>query len=635
MALFVGVLSTTFHAQRSAPGAFAGGACDVDALSRSEAEFSRLQTLNGSGSSGVSAADVRAASADYLAKAEACYQATYGSSVQHIDDGGVWFTEDGSRPFVTFGTKWGAGSPFTHGANVPGPRIRGGTVTFSYMGDGVDLTADSASAGSNVAITSLPGYQVCYITRISMAFAAWSAVADIQFTQVADNGLPFNQSGATGDIRIGAHTFDGPFAVLAHAYYPPPNGSSASGDVHFDRQESWSCSPAGGIDIGIVAAHEIGHSIGLDHEPTIAALMNPTYNPGVASEPIADDITAASSIYGAPSPSTVVVDFGPGNGVWLLDKGPIWSQLHPLSPEAIVTGDLDGNGVDDIICDFGAANGLWVKMNNSSWSQLHGFDPSIMATADLDGNGKDDLIVGFPGFGTYVYYNNSSWVQLHPLIPDRMAAGNINQTVGDDLVLDFGASFGIYLFKNNTTWQQLHGLSSVALAVADIDGNGKDDVIISFAGGAGTWAFKNNATWFQINAASALRMATGNFDGNPMKDLILDFGAPGIWFFNNGTTFALLHGQTSEALTAGDFDRNGTDDVVVDFGSGNGFWIRLDNGTWVQGHTASPETLNMAHLHFTAIRSDLCHDGPPVDPTRASPAGGAAPGAVLGAASGC
>jgi hypothetical protein len=327
-------------------------------------------------------------------------------------------------------------------------------------------------------------------------------------------------------------------------------------------------------------------------------------NPPLGVELNALDVIGYDRVITSPRPhaETIVANFGPGAGVWLLDSGPslslVWSQLHPFSPEAIVTGDLDGNGIDEIICDFGATYGIWVRWNNSSWSQLHGGDPSIMAIADLDGNGKKDLIVGFPGFGTYVYYNNTNWVQLHPLVPDRMVAGNIGGIGGDALVLDFGGPFpGIYVFKNNSTWQPLHGLRSVALAVADIDGNGQDDVIVSFAGGAGTWAFKNNATWFQINAASALRVAAGYFDGNAKKDLILDFGAAGIWFFNNGTTFTLFHPQTSEAFVAGDFDRNGTDDVVVDFGPGAGFWIRLDNGTWVQAHTLSPQSLNMAHLH--------------------------------------
>jgi hypothetical protein len=148
-------------------------------------------------------------------------------------------------------------------------------------------------------VTSLPGFQPCFITEIQTAFAAWQAVANIQFVQVNDNGAAFDDAGAAGDIRIGAHVFDGPSGILAHAYYPPSNGTSAAGDLHFDSQETWSCDN-NGINIGVVALHEIGHSLGLAHESTgKVAVMDPYYNPNLYGLQ-ADDINGAASIY-APS----------------------------------------------------------------------------------------------------------------------------------------------------------------------------------------------------------------------------------------------------------------------------------------------------------------------------------------------
>jgi len=236
--------------------------------------------------------------------------------LQKIDDGGLYWTPQGpsllppggqpgpgqtrvdgqSAPdFVTGGLKWGANSPFTGGTNVEGPGIAGGTVTFSFMANNVDITTESAGAGLNVAITSLPTYASCFDTEIRGAFSAWSAVANIDFVEVADNGLAFNAAGAIGDIRIGAHTFDGPLSVLAHAYFPPPNGVSAAGDLHFDRQENWTCNTSG-IDIGLVTLHEVGHSIGLNHEATETAVMNAFYNPALTVlQP--DDAEGAETIY--------------------------------------------------------------------------------------------------------------------------------------------------------------------------------------------------------------------------------------------------------------------------------------------------------------------------------------------------
>ena len=61
-----------------------------------------------------------------------------------------------------------------------------------------------------------------------------------------------------------------------------------------------------------------------------------------------------------------------------------WTEPHWLSPEQVVTGDLDGNGIDDIIGDFGAIYGVWIRMNNTTWVQLHGLSPTHMAVGDLD-----------------------------------------------------------------------------------------------------------------------------------------------------------------------------------------------------------------------------------------------------------
>jgi hypothetical protein len=42
-----------------------------------------------------------------------------------------------------------------------------------------------------------------------------------------------------GDIRFATHRMDGASNVLAHTYYPPPDGGTAAGDSHYDSAENW------------------------------------------------------------------------------------------------------------------------------------------------------------------------------------------------------------------------------------------------------------------------------------------------------------------------------------------------------------------------------------------------------------
>ena len=52
----------------------------------------------------------------------------------------------------------------------------------------------------------------------------------------------------------------------------------------------------------------------------------------------------------------LAVNFGPGVGVWAL-RQTSWTQVHGLSPELMASGDLDGNGLDDLVLDFGSGVG--------------------------------------------------------------------------------------------------------------------------------------------------------------------------------------------------------------------------------------------------------------------------------------
>lgn len=133
------------------------------------------------------------------------------------------------------------------------------------------------------------------------AFDLWADYIEINFVLKNCNTSP------EPDIKIrfgaGDHggcqfSFDGAGGVLAHAW-PPSTQWLTGGDAHFDETEKWEfITPMdfGEIDLISVAAHEIGHALGLKHSGVATALMYPYYN-GEHRYLDQDDIDGIQAIY--------------------------------------------------------------------------------------------------------------------------------------------------------------------------------------------------------------------------------------------------------------------------------------------------------------------------------------------------
>ncbi|XP_052582687.1 macrophage metalloelastase [Peromyscus californicus insignis] len=130
------------------------------------------------------------------------------------------------------------------------------------------------------------------------AFQVWSDVTPLRFRKIykgeADIMIRF-AFGAHGD----PNPFDGRGGTIAHAFYPGPG---IQGDAHFDEAEIWSKSSQD-TNLFLVAVHELGHSLGLQHSNNPKAIMYPSYgflDPDTFRLS-ADDIRSIQSLYGPPA----------------------------------------------------------------------------------------------------------------------------------------------------------------------------------------------------------------------------------------------------------------------------------------------------------------------------------------------
>lgn len=292
---------------------------------------------------------------------------------------------------------------------VPTDALRWSSSTISYSFATSDY-GNRAYSGEYTYDSSVPE---TLRDEVRAAFDRWSQAAEINFVEVADS--------ASVNIRLGMDAIDGKGGTLGETWSWGSRGTYFDADIRFDTADltyaNGSATASDGESFYLLALHEIGHAIGLDHPTADAAwtLMNAYYT-GTLDDASLDDVAALQSIYGARKTSAGAEALTGGEGGDSLLGGPGSDTVSGANGPDTLGGGLDidvvnGGGGDDIVRGGRADDTLY---GDAGADQLFG---GYGADSLLGGDGNDsltgaaggDALEGGAGADVFIFNPNTGY----------------------------------------------------------------------------------------------------------------------------------------------------------------------------------------------------------------------------------
>ena len=434
-----------------------------------------------------------------------------------------------------------------------------------------------------------------HISSVAQAFAAWSAVADIQFLNVASATTPYLSSANMAVVLSGVidNYFPNAAALgvipdpalansvlaslsLTRTTYPNPEGdvwlNATTQDVQYYAQ--------GGLGFGILV-HEIGHAIGLKHphddggngKPTFASLgigdlddgfftvmsyndpPSPSHSYGYQVTPMPLDILAIQHIYG---PNT---SYHTGDDSYLLAADNLVKTIWDAGGNDAIVATMLSSGVT-----ISLEQGAMIQHGANSWTAI-AYDTIIENAVGsayndtLIGNAAANVLYGWTGADTmsggagddiYVVDNAGDVVielpgegidSVHSSISYVLGA-NVEYLVltGTAAINGTGNALNNVIYGNSAANVMTGGVGA-DIYVVDNTGDvivetasvaGENDIVVSYI----NYTLGANLEYLVLAGASAIN-GTGNamnnvIVGNAALNVMAGGAGDDIYFVDNG-----------------------------------------------------------------------------------------------------